>query len=236
MWFWSYTFWAMAKLSKADLKEAIQTIYAAMVEGDSDEDAAASMGLTAEEFAPLKAAMFDAKADEIRARPTEHTYVQYMIDQAQNIRDLTAMVDEFKTSKQYNAMVGAIKARGDIYDKLIKFGQEFGLIHKEASKGHLLVGHIIADMSNKQLKTAITGELLMLNGLVKKYGDGNIIDMDPGDIHHGPKLPKALAESSLIPESATHAPPPNKKRTAEAKKTARAKNNKRHAGRVRVRG
>ena len=221
------------------MAEAVQSIYSMMVEGGTDEENAAVMGLEAEEYQQLKAAMFDAKADEVRSRPTEHTYVQYMIDQAQNIRDLTNMIADFKSSKQYNAMVGAVKVRSEIYDKLIKFGQDFGLIHKEAKKGELLVGHLIADMTNKQLKSAITAELSMLNGLVKKYGDQNIMDMDPGSLHHGPRLPAAKVTDDRLdeedPGKVVARTVRAKKKTAEAKKTARAKNNKRHAGRSKAR-
>jgi len=227
----------MAKLTKEQLREAVQHIYSSMVEGGTDADIAAEMGITAEEYQGLKAAMFDAKADEVRARPTEHTYVQYMIDQAQNVKDLTNMIADFKMSKQYNAMVGAVKVRSEIYDKLIKFGQDFGLIHKEAKKGELLVGHLIADMTNKQLKAAITGELSMLNGLVKKYGDKDIMDMDPGSLHHGPRLPPARIDDDRVDEDpgAVVAKTVHAKRKAEPKKTAKSKNTKRHGGRVKAR-
>jgi hypothetical protein len=229
----------MAKLTKTQLQEAVQAIYSAMVEGDTDADIAARLGLEAEEYNDLKMAMFDAKADEVRSRPTEHTYVQYMIDQAQNVRDLTAMIADFKSSRQYNAMVGAVKVRSEIYDKLIKFGQDFGLIHREAKKGELLVGHLIADMTNKQLKAAITGELSMLNGLVKKYGDRSIMDMEPGSLHHGPRLPAPSVEDSrLLEDAGAERAEPAVIRTKKKDKarTAKAKNNKRHAGRVKVRG
>lgn len=230
----------MAKLTKAELKEAVQHIYSSLVEGTLDVDIAAEMGLEAEEFQALKVAMFDAKADEVRARPTEHTYIQYVIDQSQNVRALTSMIEEFKESRQYNAMVGAVKARSEIHDKLVKFGQEFGLIHREASKSQLLVGHVVADMTNKQLKSAITGELAMLNKLQKRYGgDKGMMDMEPGALHTGPKLlASAMGDERVVDAGAelavkTRAQKPAKKK--KASKTARAKNNKVHGGRSKAR-
>lgn len=233
-----------SRLTKKQLAEAIQTIYSGYVEGKTDEEQAAVMGIDAEEFTKLRVAMFDAKADEVRARPTEHTYVQYMIDQSKNISDLTDMIKDFKHTRQHTAMVAAVKARSDIYDKLIKFGQEFGLIHKDAKTGDFGLGALIADMSNKQLRIAITAELKTLNGLVNRYGDGGILDMEPGSLHHGPRLPSsemdddrlAVGESAppVVPEKKT---PPRKKiaKRKAATKTSKSKNTKRHAGRVKAR-
>lgn len=221
------------KFTKAQLQEAIQSIYSAMIEGQSDEEAAAELGLEAEEFQKLKDAMYDSKSDELRTRPTEHTYVQYIIDQSRNIHDLTDMIADFKLSRNHAAMVGAVKVRSDIMDKLIKFGQEFGIIHKEAKKGELLVGHVVADMTNKQLKTAITAELSALNSLVKKYGDRGIVDMDPGALHRGPRLPPARIEDGPVEPGAT-VPAAIPRRSKHRDKNAKARNLKRYAGRVKT--
>lgn len=210
------------KMTKVQVQEAIVTIYGHMCEGKLDNEIIADMGLTPEEYKKLRSAMFDAKADEVRSTPTEHVYVDYMIKQARNIKDLTDMIEEFKTTKQYTALVGAVRVRAELYDKLIAKGQEFGLIHKEPDKKQVLAGVMVADLSNKQLKTMIVGELDNLNQLMARYGDANIMDMAPGKLHHGPRLPPTIdADSAGLAAKA-------KKPVA---KTARAKNTKRHAGR-----
>ncbi len=208
------------------MTEAIGTIYTSMCEGKLDNEIMASMGLEPEEYKKLRAAMMDAKADEVRNQPTEHVYVEYMIKQAKNIADLTKMIDEFTTTKQYTALVGAIRIRAELYDKLIAKGQEFGLIHKEPDRKEIVAGVLVADLSNKQLKTAIVGELTNLNQLMSRYGDSKILDMAPGTLHHGPRLPPAaMADSAALGDRA-------KKPTS---KTAKAKNAKRHAGRPKQR-
>lgn len=176
-------------LTKTEVQEAIATMYGLACEGKLDTEIMEEMGLDAPTYSALKAAMFDAKADEIRGRPTEHVYVQYTIDQAQNIKDLTTMLEAFKTTKQFNAMVGAVRARAEIYNKLIEMGQSFGLIRKEPDKKEIIAGMFIADMTNRQLKTAITGELTDLNVLMRRYGDRTILDMKAGSLHRGPRLP-----------------------------------------------
>jgi hypothetical protein len=216
------------KLTKEQVKEAVATIYGLLCSGKDDTEILDEMGIGVEEFEKLKAAMFDVKADEVRAKPTEHTYVQYMIDQMRNLSDLDDMIESFKTTKQYNAMVGAVRARSEILDKLIAKGQEFGLIHKMPDKKEIVAGILVADLTNKELKKMITRELTNLNGMMRRYGDRNIMDIEPGAIHRGEALPAAVLGDSSDTDSTT------KKKKATSK-TVKANTAKRTAGRKVVR-
>jgi len=184
------------RFTKAQVQEAIATIYNKIAAGRSDKEIMAIMGLAGEDYVKLKQAMLDAKADEIRAKPREHVYVEYMLNQAVNITDLTTMIDDFHTSKQYNAMVGAIRARAEIYDKLIAKGQEFGLIKKEPERKEIMAGILVAEMTNQQLRKAIVGQLAGLDRLMKTHGDKTLLEIPaPVSLHHGPSLPAHKEES-----------------------------------------
>lgn len=225
-------------LTKEFLAEAIQTIYSGYAEGKTDEQLAAEIGIDANEFKKLRLAMFDSKAEEVRARPTEHVYVQYMIDQARNIKDLTDMIKDFKSTRQHTAMVAAVKTRADIYDRLIKRGQEFGFIARDPKSGNLGLGELLGELTNKQLRVKITMELKQLGDLMVRYGDKNILEMPTGSLHHGPRLPRSEMEDDRTKHKEISAPGASvkkkSKKGAAAKKTARAKNVKRHAGRVKA--
>jgi hypothetical protein len=147
-----------------------------------------------------------------------------MIDQMKNLKDLDGMIESFKTTKQYNAMVGAVRARSEILDKLIEKGQEFGLVHKMPDRKEIVAGILVADLTNKELKQMITAELSNLNGMMKRYGDKTIMDMDPGVLHRGEALPAAVLKESA---GGTVVP----KRETSASKTVKANNAKRFAGR-----
>lgn len=189
------------KFSKEEIAESIGRIYGLSCEGKTDDEIMDEMGLPAEDYRELKAAMFDAKADEFRAQPTEHRYVQYVIDQSQNVRDLTVMIESFKTTKQYNALVGAVRCRSEIYKGLIEMGQSFGILRKEPDRKMVIGGILVADLSNRQLKTTITEELKSLDGLMRRYGEKTILEINPGPIHRGPALPPASSSvDQLIKE------------------------------------
>jgi len=193
------------RLTKDQLREAIETIYAALCDDKPDKEIMAEMGLTAEDFHDLKKKMFDHKADAIRKKPNEHVYVEYLINQTGNIQALTDMIAEFKSSKQYNAMVGAVKARAEIYDKLVAKGQEFGLIDKKPERKEIVAGVLVANLTNKQLKTEITRALDSLNGLQKRFGEGDLLALPPPEsVHRGPALEKDEGEAAPILVKPTH--------------------------------
>lgn len=183
------------RLTKSEVEEAIATIYGLLAEGKDDKEVLEGMGISAEDYAALKAAMFDKKADEVRTRPIEHVYVEYCIQQAQNVKDLTDLMETYKGSRQANALVGAIRVRSEIYDKLIKTGQDMGVIKRAAQQHEVIGGIVVADLTNEKLKALITQELRELSGLMKKYGDKGILEMDPGTLHYGPALPAKTSAS-----------------------------------------
>ncbi len=188
----------MLTLSREERAEAIATISGYLAQGKTDREVMDDMGLPVDDYERLKAEFFDTRADELRTRPVEHVYVQYLVDQALNIRDLTELIEVHKSGRNANAVVGAIKARSDIQDKLIARGQEFGIIHKEATKT-LVAGVIVGNLTNKQLRTTITTELEKLDQLTKRYGDDKTItELAPptSNLHYGPKA-TTIVEAKL---------------------------------------
>ena len=57
---------------------------------------------------------------------TETIFLDYVLRQNQNIRDLDNVQKLFQGSRQFTALVGAVKAKAEILDKVIEKGQEFG--------------------------------------------------------------------------------------------------------------
>jgi len=184
---------------ESDIHEAIATIYTKLCEGKTDKEIMHEMGLEADEFVAFKTAMMDAKIDELRTMPEEHMYVRYMIEQNINIKDLTQMINQFKSTKQYNALVGAVRARSEILDKIIAKGQEFGIIKKTPSRKEVVAGVLVADMTNNDLRTGITQAIKQLDQLVKMYGNNKtILELpEPDSFHHGPKLPPETLSTQL---------------------------------------
>lgn len=218
------------RLTKEELKEACATIFEMMADGKSDKEIMDDIGIPAEDYKALKTAMLDTKSDDIRTRPIEHVYVEYTAAQIANIRDLTGMIGDFKATKQYNAMVGAVRARSDILDKIVKTGQDMGLIKREAVTHKVVGGIVIAELNNLQLRELITKELADLQKMMRKYGEGSIIDVETGPLHYGDALPPraALPES----EGTSMAAGIVKKKTVPREAVGPIERDKHHGGRT----
>lgn len=208
------------KLTKEQLKEAIATLYNGLSEGMTDKEVFEEMGITAEDYKALKISMLEGKAEELRSKPHEHTYVEYLISQSANIRDLTSIIDKMDSKEQYASMVGAVRARADILDRLIEKGQAFGLIHKKAERKEIVAGVVVSELSDPQLKKLILGELSMLNDLRKQFGEKNFSKIEvPDELHTGPALveePKSKEDVGVFKKE--DLPKTNKAKTSKISK------------------
>lgn len=188
-------------------KRAIQLFY--LLSGGLDDDEARDvLELTPVLYRRLKEKMFLWEAERVRGKTTDRVYLEYVIEQRACIAELTEISRRFDKAGHYNAALGAIRTRSDILDKIIKLGQEFAILEKRPEEKRVIAGVVVAQLSDVQLKQAITVELAGLNKLVEAYGEGKILDMKPGALHY------ALPESTKKPT-----------------KTNRAKANRTHGGR-----
>lgn len=177
-------------LTESELNQAGQDLFQLLISGKGDEEAQDELGVDTATYNKIKRHMLDAKAVEIHNRPTEHVYVQYILDQSQNLRELTKMIADSKSAKNYNALVGAVRLRADIHDRILTKGQEVGLIEREPERKEIIAGVIVADLSNRQLQGVLRNELDEINTMMGKYGNKAFLDVDAGETHHGPALKK----------------------------------------------
>lgn len=178
----------MSAMTKGELAETMETIWDLLLDGNSDKEIIALTGLEAEAYKALRQKLLEEKAAELATKPAEHVYIEYVVWQTQGIVDLTKMIDQFRKTKQYNAMVGAVRVRAELYDKLIAKGQEFGVFKKTPERKEILGGFVLADVTSDKLRTMVTGALVDLDKLMKRYGERDLIDMEAGPSHHGPHL------------------------------------------------
>jgi hypothetical protein len=172
----------------AEVMEALASIWDLLLEGNEDKEIMELMGLEAPQYKYLRQRLLETKAEELKAKPPEHMYVDYIVWQSRGIVDLTKMIKQFSTTKQYNAMVGAIRVRADLYDKIMTKGQEFGVFKKAPERKEIVGGFILADLTNVELRKMIFKSLGEMDKMMKRYGEMDIIDIDPGETHSGPRL------------------------------------------------
>lgn len=133
----------------------------------------------------------------IRQRPTEEIYALYIYEQRRCISDLNEVVDDFKSNlgkdldekgdrqknRNINGYVGAIKTRSEILDKILKTGQDLGIIKRDSSNKGLFAGQAIINMTNIELKQYVLGEVQALHQMMADFGDQDITAIDVGPLH-----------------------------------------------------
>ena len=177
-------------MKKDNSLKIIASIYGRLLDGEADGEIMDSMGLGVQEYHRYKEGLYRLKADEVKQHPSEYVYIDYVIQQTENIQKLTNIVDDMMRTKDYSSvLIGAIKAKSEIHDKVIVKGQEFGLIKKVPNKKEIIAGVTVSELTNDDLKKAITGALNDLNRMTQQYGDVDLKQLrEQNDLYYGESL------------------------------------------------
>lgn len=212
-------------MNKVELAEAAKLLYHELVHGDDPDDIADIYGWDEETYKKIQKAMLTSRAEEIRAKPSDHVYVNYIIEQQRNQQDLTDLINNLDKKRQYNMVLGAIRLRSEITDKILERGFEFGMIQRQGQGGlgsgntfNIIGGVDVNVMTAPQLTKAITSQLDELQSYMERFGDGkNILELSPGALHYGPAAPPptpAVIDVASEPEpEAKNSKSPKKKRS-----------------------
>ena len=121
-------------------KQAIRdTIGMLVARGYTDEEMADSMGVSLADVVQIKNAMVRRLVDQIKKTSVEETYARYVLQQGGILRQLSTVTEMFGGSKQFNALVGSLNSQSAIFDKVLKVGQDLGII-KRTAREILVIG------------------------------------------------------------------------------------------------
>jgi hypothetical protein len=215
------------KLSKDQLRAVAAKLRTQLAAGYSDHDICESLGLSWVDYEELKTKMLSFEATRIANKTSEEIYAEYIIQQETNINDLTGLITRCDEKNQLGSAVNAIKARADIYNQIIKVGQEFGFIDKIPEKTEVIAGVTVKNLSNEELNAQLANVASGFGALLEKYGERNMLQVDPGPIHF-PDSPSTEQKSALPKRREISSTSQNSKSPKKAKRHAR---NPVHGGR-----
>lgn len=206
------------RLSRRDKLLLASQIHAELVKGTPEDEICDLLGLDRDAYGYARAFMLQERANAVRSLSSDQQFVDYKISQERNIKDLDDLIANLNEQTQYNALVGALRLRSEIQDKIVTRGQEFGVISKVPDRKEIVAGIVVAEMSTSDLRNLIAGQLSELRGMIEKFGDADIRALEPGQLHRGDPEPERDASSER-----------------HARGGKKSVNAKRHAGRRRVR-
>lgn len=206
-------------MTKAELAAAAEELFNELIKGDDPEDVADVMGWDDQVFEAVKREMLSSKIEELRTMSPEAVYVEYVIAQRRNIKDLDSLVRNLDDKKQYNAVIGALRLRSDITDKMLDRRFQLGLTKRQDAASSLGQGNSFTFVSNieamtaPQLRTAITDQMSELQGMMKKFGDSkNLLELPVGQLHYGDAIEVEAIEAPKDDGNSKSSAPVKKKK------------------------
>jgi len=170
------------ELGDTTLRQHLATIRASIANGESDETIAEEQSWPIEAVEVLRKAVRDAEIVSM-GRPTNEVFADYVLRQEGCIRDLNDAIERFgKEPKTAHVVVGAVKAKSEILDRVMMRGQEFGVLQKAPQRREILKGEFIAELPPHKMRELVRQELGALNRLQRLVGDAGTENKDSGRV------------------------------------------------------
>jgi hypothetical protein len=173
---------AARRFGVRELRLRVAELKALLADGMTDLEACDELGLDIQDYNALKREMYAQDKLELVGKSTEEVYADYVRNQTKCVRDLDDLADMLKKAGQPAAIVGAIKAKSDIFNRIIDTGQTFGIIEKVPERKQIIGGIAVGQLDNEELRKLIADQLAGLKQFVGRYGNvdlfGNPIEKD----------------------------------------------------------
>lgn len=211
------------RFKASELRAKLGYIKAQLTAGKPDLEIAESMNLSAKVYNDLRKELMRQETESMYAKTPEEVYLDYKWKTLQCVEDIDRMIEQFHTSKQYNAFVGAIRTKSDLLDKIIKTGQDMGMVKKAAASKLVIHGVALHQMDNADLRHAIVKETQQLAAAMKQFDfvdmKGRSISM--GDDSSAPALPPGIIDVPNPPEFSANGQPKESKGSAKKSRNSR---------------
>lgn len=142
-----------------------------------DEKIKQEMGLVGRQFYELRYELYSTEVKKQQSKSIEDIYLEYSWRQTQCVEELDKLIASMRYAQvpTPGAAVQAIKAKSEIMDKIIKTGQDMGILDKTPERKLVLHGVAVADTDTGTLRKMIATELSGLGELVSKYGSTDLL-------------------------------------------------------------
>lgn len=179
------------------LRTAIAELRGFLAAGLTDEQARYEMGLSFGEYDDVKEALYAQEKLSIseKAADPHRVFIDYSIAQSACLSDVDALLSKMEDSKQYSAAVGAVRLASEIHDKIVRMGQDLGVLVKRPDEKRvtLITGSI------EEMRAMVAKETKAIEAMMRAAGEADIIDVEPGPSHRA--LPPATLAAEITPLS-----------------------------------
>lgn len=164
--------------SEIDRRILLDLVQDSMVRGVSETQACIELNISLDELRKNQNKVIDDLVKDTHDSTALQVYAKYVMEQRGCVGELQVMINSFKTSKQHNALVGAVRAKSDILDKIVNKGQDMGLIDKRARRIEFIGQLDVRDLTEVEIARSIMSTIKDINELVAM---GAVVDTVPED-------------------------------------------------------
>lgn len=133
------------------------------------------LGISLLQLAPLKRKIYHAAKIRFQNLDKFSVYSDYCDRSSEMVNELNEIKLKFRNRGQWTALVAAVKQKKEIYDSVIKLGQDFGLIDRKETELRVSGEMAFSTMSDRDVKEEIEKEVKKMHEIAA----GNVIDMRP---------------------------------------------------------
>ena len=160
----------------------INKLRALQASGLTTDEIVDRSGWTEDKLSKVREELFAREEMDLVGRRTEDVFIDYVMRTRANIRQLDDILEDLRMTKQGSAMVGAVKAKQDLMDRILNRGQEFGLIEKKPDRSQ--VGIVVANMDDLALREMLVNEMNQLRSMMDSMGGKKFLEVRDEDHGH----------------------------------------------------
>lgn len=177
------------------LESMLEALTAKLVdEGLSDREARKALNLSEAEYAALRRELVEREKMTLTKRTASDVYVDYCVGQRACLSQLQVMVETLKGANQPAAALGALKAMSDIHDRIVKVGQDLGIVDKRAAESRSVNLHV--DATVDEIRASVAKEIKATEKLMRDFGGGDFAAVQVPVIHRPDPVAAPLAANS----------------------------------------
>ena len=154
----------------------VDTIRRMLSEGKTDVQISEELSLSTKKYNDLKRLMYSWEIEDLHKKTPEEHYIDFRIKQDQTLRNLDKMAQSFEETKNYNALIGAIRLKTEVMTAIWKTGREIGIIKGSPDWDRQVAGELVSQLGTKEIRTKVVEEVRKLYDKISKFGDRDILD------------------------------------------------------------
>jgi hypothetical protein len=155
----------------SDQKKKLAEFIILLNQGKTREEIIELMGLHPHQFEAFFRNYYEEAEAEQTSKTPMRIFAEYVGKQNQLCRDLEGLKDALSDKwRNAQAYVAAVKTQSEILDKLIKTGQDLGLIQKTPDQVLMVGDRDAREVGADELESFVFTEMESIKGLVSKRG------------------------------------------------------------------